>query len=466
MKPFAALLLLLVPAARALPPDTSPPEAPVYASDRQEENADPDALLLEQLRVAESQYEQGIKLFQEGKVRQARAAVKKAFALLTSSLEEDQLTIELKADFLSMLEKVRTWEAGETQTEYPSDLQVSAEVLEETPPAPAAPISSQQHTIEIDPENEITKKFIQLYTEKRPDSVREALERSGRYRAFIESELRQAGLPRELFYLVMTESEYKRNAVSRSGAAGLWQFMPFTARAYGLEVSYWVDERFDPEKATKAAIRHLSDLHQWFKDWHLALAAYNRGLNGIGRDLKFSNSADFGKLADRKVLPQETHNYVPKFMACVLIGEAPENYGIKPNYEEPEPYDIVELDRDLDLGIAAKCAGTTKEVIQRLNPHIRAWCTPRNRPGFPLRIPQGVKEEFLKKLAAVKDWNPGPELVRYKVRRGDYLGKIARSYRTTVKNIMQQNNIHNPRLLRPGMMLKIQPGKDFYHKKK
>ncbi len=428
---------------------------------------DPDIELIEHLKEAEDHYDKGIEKFRAGKVRGGRSSLKKAFAILTSSLEEDSLPLELREDFRSMLEKVRTWEAGETRTEYATDLEFSEEALEEVPPAPVSDSASQfSHTIEIDPDNEITKKFIHLYTKRRPDSVREALERSGRYQPLMEAALRQAGLPRELFYLVMAESEYKLNAVSRAGAAGLWQFMPGTGRHYGLEVSYWVDERFHPEKATEAAVRHLKDLYQWFGDWHLALAAYNRGLNGIGRDLKFSRSADFGGLSDRKALPRETHNYVPKFMACVLIGENPEKYGISPKYEGPLPYDVVKLDKDLDLGIAAKCAGTTKKAIQELNPHIRAWCTPKNRPGFELRIPEGKTEAFWEKLKKIKNWNPGPQVVRYKIRRGDYLGKIARRYRTTVKSIMRQNKITNPRRLRSGRTLKIRPGKAFYRKRK
>lgn len=460
MKYFFACLLLFAhacPALRAQPPETPP----------HEEDVDPDTLFMEQLKEAEDLYTQGIEKFREGRIRNGRALIKRAFAILTSSLEEDQLPIELQQDFLSMIEKVRTWEAGETTTEYPSDLQVSDDLLKDIQPESIQRESrNQKHAIHIDPDNELTKKFIRLYTKKRPDSVRAALERSGRYRPLIETALKKAGLPQELFYLVMTESEYKLNAVSRSGAAGLWQFMPFTARQYGMEVSYWIDERFDPVKATDAAVRHLKDLHNWFGDWHLALAAYNRGINGIGRDLNFSRAADFNGLSDRKVLPQETNNYIPKYMACVLIGEDPKAYGIHPTYEEPEPYDIVTLDRDLDLGIAAQCADTTKHVIQRLNPHIRAWCTPKNRKGFKLRIPKGTSDAFWEKLNAVKNWNPGPELVRYKIRRGDFLGKIARRYRTTVKSIMRENKIKNPRRIHPGTVLKILPGKAFYKNNK
>lgn len=470
-----AVLLLFAPTARSEPSVKAPgvavseaePSAVVEpASPAPAPDGDPDVRLLLELKEAEAHYKKGVRLFRKGQTLNGRANLKKAFAILIASLEEETLPTELMDDFLSMLEKVRTWEAGEDKLESPSDLDIPEEELKAAAPGGIPPPGRREkHAVPIDPDNPITQKFIKIYTGRRRAGAEKALARSGRYREMIHEALDKAGMPRELFWLVMAESEYKLWAVSRSGAAGIWQFMPFTGRRYGLEVSYWIDERFHPEKATHAAIRYLSDLYEWFGDWHLAMAAYNRGEGGIGRDLQFSRSTDFSLLSARGALPRQTHNYVPKIMACALIGENPERYGLRPEYEDPEPYDVVKLDRDLDLGIAAKAAGTTKETIRRLNPHIRAWCTPKNRPGFELRIPRGTKERFTAALAKVKDWNPGPQIVRYKVRRGDILGRIARKYRTTVRSIARLNNIRNPRLIRPGKVLKIRPGKAFYRKK-
>ncbi|PCI38797.1 MAG: hypothetical protein COB53_04260 [Elusimicrobia bacterium] len=452
----AALALLLVLPAQ--PAEVEAPVTPIIPAE------DVEITELSTISEAESLYDNAIKSFQDGKVYNARAEMKRAFALLVSLMDEDELPMEVRSDFQAMVEKIRAWEGRTNAAESVGDLEVGPEELAsaETEAVPSA--QTTNHIIRINPDNKITKKYIRIYTKKRPASVEKALARSGRYREMILKHLRQAKLPEELLWLVMTESEFKQKAISRSGAGGLWQFMPYTGRKYGLEVSYWVDERYDPEKATKAAVRHLKSLHQWFGDWHLALAAYNRGLNGIGRDLKFSRSTDFAKLSKRGILPGETHNYVPKFMACVLIGENPKRYGLNVVYEKPEAYDIVKIERPLDLKIAAKAAGVKEKDLRRLNPELRAWCTPKNKKSYPLRIPKGVKEDFVAKLAKIKNWNPGPQMVKYKVRRGDYLGKIARRYRTSARAIMRLNGIRNPKRLRIGQLLKIRPGKSFYRK--
>ena len=433
---------LLVTRASGAPTPSAPAQAP----------SDDTAA---QLKQAEADYADGVRLLKEGKQEAGRAKLKKAFDVVVANLEEDTLPAALHADFASMLDKIRNSEGPEEDGEDVSDLDVPDSDLTAATATAAAKISA----IAIDGDNPIARRFIQVYSKDRPKTVEEALARSGRYKAMISTALKEHGLPRELFYLVMAESEYKPNALSRSGAAGLWQFMPGTARKYGLEVSYWLDERYDPERATAAAVRYLADLYRWFGDWNLAIAAYNRGEGGLGRDMEFSRSVDFNRLAGRHALPDETHHYVPKFMACVLIGEHPERYGLHPKYEHADAFERVPLPRALDLGVAARCAGVSEDVVHRLNPGLRAWCTPQDRPGFELRIPKGTREAFLSNLARAEDWNPGPTMVRYKVRRGDTLGKIAALHHTTVRALLEVNKLRSPRLLRPGKTLLIRPGR-------
>lgn len=419
-----------------------------------EEDADPAGR-------AQALYGEGVAALERGDEPAGRELLGRSFAALAGAIEDGALAAELRADVAGIADKIRSWDSSPDGAEEPGVLDATPEVLAAEPPAPTPPAAAPSSSIALDAENELTRKYIHLYTATRKRGVEETLARSGRYRELIERELEKAGLPRELFYLVMTESEYKLFARSHAGAAGLWQFMPFTARKYGLEVSFWVDERYDPVKATGAAIRYLSELHRWFGDWHLALAAYNRGENGLGRDLIATRSMDFATTSSRGAMPLETRQYVPKFMACVFIGMDPAKYGLEPRYEEALAYDEVPLARDLSLEVAAKAAGVGLEAIQVLNPHVRNWATPPNRPGFLFRVPKGSKESFLARLAEVADWNPGPSLVRYTIRKGDVLGKIASRHRTTVKEIAVLNDIRDPRRLRPGMVLKLKPGRGY-----
>jgi Transglycosylase SLT domain/LysM domain len=448
-----ALSVLAAPRARASAVKPAPdPAAPPALSSAAASSADQEPDLDAELDRAGSLYAEGLGLIRAGRAEEGRAKIKRAFDLVVDNLDDDpSLPASLQIDFAAMLDKIRNWDLLEPDNgDAPTGLDVPDSALAGASPPGFGPI-------EIDSDNAITQRFLQIYTKQRPRAVEAALARSGRYRAMILSALKKRGLPPELFYLVMTESEYDDEAVSPSGAAGLWQFMPGTARKYGLEVSYWVDERYDSVKATNAALSYLSDLYHWFGNWNLALAAYNRGAGGLGQDMKWSKSTSFAKLAGRGALPQQTHYYVPKFMACALIGAHPERFGLHPAYDSPVADDEVALPRQLDLSVAARCAGTTTAELHELNPELRAWATPKDRPGFVLRLPQGTKAAFLAALAEVKDWTPGPTLIRYRVRRGDYLGKIARLNHTTVRSLLLTNKIRNPRLLRPGTVILIRP---------
>ncbi len=451
--------LLLGAAARAqpaLPPANSsaPAAAAVISISTQDLELSAEMPNLDQeLKEAEQDYEAGLQDFKSSQPARGRTEMARAFGLLVSNLDDPSLPDFLHSEFAGMIYKIRNWDELREAGDAAPDLEVSPEALGL---GPSAVVKMQP--IPIDPSNPIVQKFIQIYTQRRPRSVEDALGRSGLYRGMILAALKKKGLPPELLYLVMTESEFKYDALSRSGAAGLWQFMPGTARKYGLKVSYWEDQRYLPEKETQAAVNYLYDLYQWFGDWDLALAAYNRGEGGLGQDMQFSRSVSFDALSNRDALPMQTHLYVPKFEACALIGENPEKYGLNPRYLTPEAYDTVVLSRALDLDIAARCAGTSVQAIRRLNPELRAWCTPKDEPNFTLRIPKGTRNSFTAALAKVKDWNPGPMLVRYRVRAGDFLGRIARLNHTTVRSILETNKIRHPRLIRPGMVLLIKPG--------
>ena len=418
--------------------------------------------ILDRLDEAQRFYYEAQEQFRQGNYDSSRGKIDKAFGLISSIIAEQSLVTEVQPQWESLVDKIQETQAPDLPISSSTFLDVPKQDLESTVVSTSALSSQNKYTITIEADNNLVRKFIAYYSRGRRETVLRALERSGLYRGIILAALAKAKLPRELFYLVMTESEYKPAAYSRSGAAGLWQLMPSTARRLGLKVNYWVDERFDPEKSTAAAVKYLKELYDLFEDWHLALAAWNRGENGIGKDMRAAKVTDLSSLS--QMLPQETESFVPKFMACVLIGDNPKEYGFEPRYEEAVSYDTVIIEKPLDFKIAAQCAQTTEDVLRRLNPAIRAWCTPLQYPRFELRIPKGSREHFAGALAEVKDWNPSRGVVRHKVRPGEALSKIARKYRTTVKEIVADNRIANPKRLRPGQVLTIRPGRKFLEK--
>lgn len=448
-------------------PDVASPTEP-EASD---ETADPPSMLGEAvselnairpkwLVQAEQRYDEGVKALEANDPDLAGKKFKAALKILSQKpgvAEAAGLKDEIGALFAKLEENF----LEEKTPPGAPGMQVSEQELEQAPPAVTPDVPAKALTIPVDPEHPLVKKYIAIYTGSRRREMESALERLSVYRDMFSKQLQDAGLPRELIYLPVVESECKNTATSRAGAVGLWQIMSATGRRYGLKINYWIDERRDPEKATRAAVRYLKELHDWFDDWHLALAAYNRGEYGIERDMKFTRSVDFSNLSKRRALPDETEQYVPKFMACVILGENATSYGYNVETRRAPETDVVKLDKPLDLKVAADCAGSTENELQELNPTLRLWCTPKTADSFELRIPAGTKEKFQTALARVKDWTPSSGEVKYRVKKGDVLGNIAKRYKTTVKALQRDNRIRDPRFLRPGQTLVIRPGRRY-----
>ena len=328
-----------------------------------------------------------------------------------------------------------------------------------------APISKECSITMSADDNSLIEKYIYIYSSKPAKArIQLAFERSGAYKDIILETLRKMNLPEELLYLPVVESLYNNNTVSRAGAVGLWQIMAHRGRALGLQINYWIDERKDPEKSTKAACLYLKQLYLMLNDWHLALAAYNRGEYGLIRDMKFSNASNISEMISRNAIPKETQNYVPQFIAAATIANNLESYGFKDlAYDEPLKYDIYNSDKVIDLKIVASCANTTLEEIKKLNPALQAWSTPLGYPNFALKIPYGSKDIFLENISKVKDLNPSPGFVKHKVVRGEYLEKIASKYKTSPKEVYKDNpSLSKRKYLRPGQILVIRPGRKYF----
>jgi membrane-bound lytic murein transglycosylase D len=320
-------------------------------------------------------------------------------------------------------------------------------------PAEASPSGSQTYDIPIEM-NKRVKAIIQMFQDRRRDWFQSALRRSGRYIEYAQEVFREEGLPRDLVYLAMVESAFKPRAVSRAGARGVWQFMSGTGRLYGLRRDYWVDERFDPEKSTRAAAEHLRDLYEEFGDWYLVMAAYNAGPNKVKRAIARTGSRDFWKLSRTRYLRRETKSYVPLILATIVIAKDPERYGFDTEKEPRVTFDVVELDFPIDLATAAKCANTSLTVMKDLNPELRRWVTPLDRDQWTLKLPEGSRNKFCAALESLPPENR-VRFVTYTVRRGDTLSQIASRYRTSVKALADTNHIGRRYLIKPGQVLTV-----------
>jgi membrane-bound lytic murein transglycosylase D len=306
--------------------------------------------------------------------------------------------------------------------------------------------------------------YINYFSTRGRGTIERALARSGRYEDMIRRTFKEAGVPQDLIYLAQAESGFHPLAVSRAGARGMWQFMASRANGYGLQRSWWVDDRQDPEKATRAAARHLKDLYDEFGDWYLAMAAYNSGPGTVQSAVKRTGYADFWELYRRNVLPKETRNYVPIIVAVTIMAKNPDQYGLAEVVKEkPIPYDTVKIDYPIDLRLVAECVDASASDLQDLNPSLLRLTTPRlegNNKEFELHVPAGTADKFQQVVALI----PVDKRVwwRYhKVQAGETLASIARTYRSSPQSIAEANDLGENELSpETRLIIPIAPGKE------
>lgn len=287
-------------------------------------------------------------------------------------------------------------------------------------------------------QNQHVNRHLMYYTLRRPDVMERWLERSEYYFPMMKEIFADEGVPEELIHLSMVESGLVATARSWAAAAGLWQFIRATGAVYGLEVNWWVDERLDPVKSTRAAAQHLRDLHDIWGDWHLALANYNLSPRGLRRAIRAAGGTEDYWVAF-PYLPRETRGYVPGYIAATMIAMNPEEFGFDRNYGgEGFKYEVAEVDGLMPLEDLANAAGITIQELREYNPELLRWATP---PGgkYPLKLPTGIKDEFLAAYQEIPQENRASEVAMHTVSSGETLGYIARRYGTSVRALFDSN---------------------------
>lgn len=311
--------------------------------------------------------------------------------------------------------------------------------------------------------NEAVQKWIDILTDKEEALFARYLKRSGRYEKSVKEILREEGVPEDLFYLMMIESGFTTKARSRAGATGPWQFMHGTAKNYKLRMTRYLDERRDPWKSTTAAARYLRGLYKAFGSWYLAMASYNAGeMRTLGAILR-ADSRDFWELAAQNRLPKETMNYIPKFIAAMIIAKHPDKYGFDPaEIDPPLDSELVNVPGGRRLRDIARAIGVSHEDLELLNPAIIRGITPPNEE-YEIRVPKGSSDLLVARVGSLpKVAEPKEQRVfnsgnTHKVRMGESLWLIAKKYGVSVKELAQLNRLPYPYKIYPNQRIQI-PG--------
>src|ERR1700735_1492836 len=406
------------------------------------------------------------KEYKAGEFEKARADYDRAVALIVASGYQSDSDPRLSDLHDQMGETLHSYDVNARQNagdeeENPSTPAPIDELTDLTLPAGDPRLAALaekelmhvQHDLPLTVNSAVLQYLSFFSTPKGRATVAHGLDRSGRYNEMVRRVLKEEGVPQDLMYLAQAESAFQPTAVSKAGARGLWQVMPFRGEEYDLDRTFWVDERSDPEKATRAAARHMRDLYDMFGDWYLVMAAYNSGPMNVVKAVERTGYADFWELQKLHALPKQTQNYVPIIIALALVAKDPSLYGVQVAAEKPAPVDVIHPAHAIDLRLVADATGADLDDLRELNPEMLRSVTP-NDPNFELNLPAGYGEKLLNVISQV----PVDKWTSWRVHtveQGETLSDIARHYHVTVAGIESANHLEAHAVVPAGFMLNV-----------
>jgi len=463
-----ASILLLLPLAGCTPEDTSigpsnqpaqataptvpAPAAPGPAPQAARQSSSAGQQRVRQLIAqVEAAYAAGDADYHRGMLAEAKVQFDRAVDLMLSSGLDVKADPELEDEFNKIIDQVNGLEMEALKQgngfvprveETPAD--VASDVTFTVDPNLVAKATAELATTKSDLPlmmNDYVAAFINFfaYTQKGHNTLLHSFERSGRYKGMIQRVLADEGVPQDLIYLAVAESGFQPRAIDRkSKAGGMWQFMPYGD--YGLTRNVYVDERFDPEKSTRAYARYMKFIYEQLGDWYLAMAAYDHGTGNIQREVQKTGYADFWELYRRNELPRETQNYVPEILAAIIIANNPHQYGFDDiTLDPPVLTDTVTINYSIDLRLVSDLVRAPVDEIEALNPSLLRMVTPPDAP-FDLHLPAGTATLFAERAALIPEarrnsWRYHP------VAAGDTLASVAQEYHVPVAALASANQL-------------------------
>jgi len=405
-------------------------------------------VLIDQVETA---YARGNADYQRGSLAEAKTEFDRAVDLMLSSGIDIKSTPALNDEFEKIVDQVNALEMealkqgnGFVPKEELTPSEAASDITFASDPNLVAKATAELPTTKSDLPlmvNDYVATYINFFanTQKGHNTLMHSFERSGHYKAMIQRILAEEGVPQDLIYLAVAESGFQPKAIDRrSRAGGMWQFMP--GPYYGLTRNAYVDERFDPEKSTRAYARYMKFLYSELGDWYLAMAAYDHGAGNIQHEVAKTGYADFWELYKRNELPRETANYVPEILAAIIIANHPDQYGFTDvTLDPPILTDTVTINYSIDLRLVSDLVGIPVDEIEALNPSLLRMVTPPNA-SFDLHLPAGTETLFDERVALI------PEARRnswryHTVAAGDTLASVAAEYRVPASELAEVNQL-------------------------